>query len=533
MALSYTEITLDNANGATDKDNTEFSFTFDFINTGDIKAIVSNNSGTTWTSVLTNSGATGDFDSNGIDATNKKIKLAAAPSASPTNAVVGSLLRIYRATTLNAIVDFQGGSRIAEADLDNAYKQGLFCAQEVSENASTLGGSGAALGDNSVDHNHIVTDAVRADEIQANAVGTSELAANSVTTAITADTMNWNSEGSTIILPTANRNLAADDANYGWNGVLAVDHGGTGYSTLKTSSVLEKITGVCDGTAVTRAPDGGLGGASLTLPNVTAVQNVSTSWADVSGSAITLAPHSEATRVEYEFSFTVSKDATAQALTYFKLMATDEGSSSATEVEHAQFTLGGTEFNGTLVHFKWVFGRYDANVGSGYTDLGMGVFGSTASLGADPWNGTRTLYLQVKQEADALPTLSRRKSAISAAQLTDSGDVLAITTSTNWIDLDPGRTEIVKVAGPWSGATTSPVGYYKATYVSNTQFTATPLAGADETYSGSEMANGYVYSWVHSDQSSDVRLHTVPHHTDEATIASTVRNPVITVTSVK
>ena len=88
MALSYTEITLDNAGGATDKDNTEFSFTFDFINTGDIKAIVSNNSGTTWTSVLTNSGATGDFDSKGIDATNKKIKLAAAPSAGPTLSLI-------------------------------------------------------------------------------------------------------------------------------------------------------------------------------------------------------------------------------------------------------------------------------------------------------------------------------------------------------------------------------------------------------------------------------------------------------------
>jgi hypothetical protein len=34
-------------------------------------------------------------------------------------------------------VDFQNGSRLSESDLDTAYQQGLFVAQEVSENAST------------------------------------------------------------------------------------------------------------------------------------------------------------------------------------------------------------------------------------------------------------------------------------------------------------------------------------------------------------------------------------------------------------
>ena len=528
MALSYTEITLDNAGGATDKDNTEFSFTFDFINTGDIKAIVSNNGGTTWTSVLTNSGATGDFDSKGIDSTNKKIKLAAAPSASPTNAVAGSLLRIYRASTLNPIVDFQGGSRIAEADLDNAYKQGLFCAQEVSENASTLGGSGAALGDNTIDHNHIVTDAVRADEIQANAVGTSEIANDSVTTAKTANTMDWKTEGSTIILPSANRNLSATDANYGWTGTLPVVHGGTGYSSLKTSNVLEKITGPCDGTTVTRTPDAPV--STFVMPNVSAVQNVSTSWADVNGSLATFIPHAEATRVEYEFSFTVSKDATAQSLTYFRLMASDEGSSSATEVDHARFTIGGPEFNGTLIHFKWVFGRYDSSLGSGsHADLGMGVFGSTASLGADPWNGERKLYLQCKQEADALPTLARRKVGVTSAVL--NSNVLSVVTASNWIDLDPGRKEIIKLHGTWANATTDPTGYKQATFTYPNAFTV-PLSGANQT-SYNPGSDAYVYSWVPSDHLSDTRLHAIPHHTDEATLNSQLRTPILTITSVK
>jgi hypothetical protein len=358
-------------------------------------------------------------------------------------------------------------------------------------------------------------------------VGTSELAANSVTTAITADTMNWLTEGSTIILPTANRNFSSVDADYGWTGTVAVGRGGTGYNTLKTSNVLEKITGTCDGTTVTRTPDAPT--ATLVLPNVTTLQNVTTSWATVDGSSVAFIPHAEATRVEYEFSFTISKDATAQALTYFRLMATDEGGGSPAEVTKAKFTVGGGEYNGGLIHFKWVFGRYVPVGGSG-SDSSLGVFGAGDP---DTWDVARTLYLEVMQEEDALPTLARRKSAIASAQLTDSSDVLSITTATNWIDLDPGRTEIIKIAGPWAGATTSPVGYYKATWVSNTSFSASPLAGADETYSAGEILNGYVYSWVPSDHSSDVRLHTVPHHTDETAIATHVRAPILTITSVK
>lgn len=533
MAHSYNQIELETGTAAgAGIEQRVFSFTFDYINTGDIKVIITNNpeAGTpTYTAPLALDGSAGGaYDSNGVDPVNKKIILAADPDA--TAGVDGdSELRIYRATTLNPIVDFQGGSRIAEADLDNAYRQGLFAAQEVSENASTLGGSGAALGDDSVDHNHIVTDAVRADEIQANAVGTSELAANSVTTAITADTMNWLTEGSTIILPGANRNFSAADANYGWTGTVAVARGGTGYSSLKTSNVLEKITGTCDGSTVTRTPDAPT--ATLVLGNVSSLQTVTESWANVDGSYVSFIPHAEATRVEYEFSFTISKGATAQALTYFRLMAEPEGGGTPVEVTKARFTVGGGEYNGGLIHFKWVFGRYESVIGSGVTDPSLGVFGPIDS--PDPWDAARNLYLQVLREEDDLPTMARRKSAISAAQLTDSGDVVAITTATDWIDLDPGRTEIVKIAGPWDGATTSPVGYYKATYVADNQLTVTPLAGADETYSAGEILNGYVYSWVPSDHATTVRLHTVPHHTDEATLETGVRAPVLTLTSVK
>ena len=60
----------------------------------------------------------------------KTITLAAAPSTY-------TKVRVYRSTATDQLVDFQNGSRLSEADLDTAYQQGLFVAQEVSEDANT------------------------------------------------------------------------------------------------------------------------------------------------------------------------------------------------------------------------------------------------------------------------------------------------------------------------------------------------------------------------------------------------------------
>ena len=46
---------------------------------------------------------------------------------------------MYRQTTSNALVDFVDGARLTESDLDTAYKQGLFVAQEISEDAAGVG----------------------------------------------------------------------------------------------------------------------------------------------------------------------------------------------------------------------------------------------------------------------------------------------------------------------------------------------------------------------------------------------------------
>ena len=79
------------------------------------------------------------------NSTTKKITITAS------SAVAYSKVRLYRSTTSNALVDFVDGARLTESDLDTAYKQGLFVAQEVAENASTDGASGVAnLTDNNL-----------------------------------------------------------------------------------------------------------------------------------------------------------------------------------------------------------------------------------------------------------------------------------------------------------------------------------------------------------------------------------------------
>jgi len=111
MPQSYIEYT----NGLSD---TTFSVPFKYISVDDVHAL--GYDGTYYTSLAVAS----------RDASAKTITLAAAPSAY-------TKVRVYRSTATDQLVDFQNGSRLSEADLDTAYQQGLFVAQEVSEDANT------------------------------------------------------------------------------------------------------------------------------------------------------------------------------------------------------------------------------------------------------------------------------------------------------------------------------------------------------------------------------------------------------------
>jgi hypothetical protein len=111
MANSYIEYT----SGLTE---TTYSVPFNVLSITDVN--VKGYNGTTWS----------DLTVSSRDAVAKTITLSGAPSAFQK-------IRVWRNTGTTQLVDFQNGSRLSESDLDTAYQQGLFVAQEVSENAST------------------------------------------------------------------------------------------------------------------------------------------------------------------------------------------------------------------------------------------------------------------------------------------------------------------------------------------------------------------------------------------------------------
>lgn len=121
MANSYVEYTA-TGTGTNQLGQATFSYTsIDVLNGNDIKAFGEASNGTKT-----------ELTISSRDTSAKTITLSSAPSSY-------AKLRVYRQTTSDALVDFVDGARLTESDLDTAYKQGLFVAQEVSEDAGKIG----------------------------------------------------------------------------------------------------------------------------------------------------------------------------------------------------------------------------------------------------------------------------------------------------------------------------------------------------------------------------------------------------------
>ena len=111
---------------ATGLTGTSFTgFDIKFISEGHLKVLTSTDDGSTFsTTSLT------------VTVSSNTATLSSAPSTGSDGI---NKIRIYRDTGTDQLVDFQNGSRLAESDLDSAYQQGLFAAQEVIENAPFTG----------------------------------------------------------------------------------------------------------------------------------------------------------------------------------------------------------------------------------------------------------------------------------------------------------------------------------------------------------------------------------------------------------
>ena len=123
MANSYVEYTTAGV-GTNQLGQATFSYSVvDVLNANDINVFGKKADGTKDALTITSR-----------NATNKTVTLNAFPSTGSYTTV-----RVYRQTTSDALVDFVDGARLTESDLDTAYKQGLFVAQEVSEDAAAIG----------------------------------------------------------------------------------------------------------------------------------------------------------------------------------------------------------------------------------------------------------------------------------------------------------------------------------------------------------------------------------------------------------
>ena len=95
-------------------------------------------------------------------------------------------IRIYRTTSVLPLIDFTPGAVLNEGDLDTAYKQGLFAAQEMVEDAADTGAgiqsvTSAGIADGAVISDKIADDAVTTVKIDDGAVTSTKLATNAVT----------------------------------------------------------------------------------------------------------------------------------------------------------------------------------------------------------------------------------------------------------------------------------------------------------------------------------------------------------------
>ena len=141
------------------------------------------------------------------------------------------------------------------------------------------------------------------------------------------------------------------------------------HGAYKSGSIIEEVSSPCDGSQIT------VGSGTYTVQDVTAVQAIGTSYADLTGSSITYTPPSIATRVVYEFSFQATYT-DAYGVIHNKFFIDSD------EVVSARFNLRGYYWSHRAL-FRWVI-----NIG-GTADTDDGRLAS--------WTSAKTLKLQLRE----------------------------------------------------------------------------------------------------------------------------------------
>ena len=317
MPNSYTTIDLlagSIGSGTNAVNQTVFGpFTFDYINSADVQFAVKVSS--VWKLISVAS----------FDTTTKLVTLSATPQTSASAAHTDEA-RVFRSTTLSPVVDFQSGSRISEADLDNAYRQGLFAAQEATEDAPgsasrTVQATGD-IQDGAVNALKLATDAVETNKIKNLQVTagklaatldltgkTVTLAANSVTTtSITDDVVTFAKLKTTDVIDSATMTGASAAKLATSSSIKAyVDEMADG-----PGRILEQFLLPCDGIAYTARS------GTYTPSAVTAGQDLTTTYGDITGSSITYTPPAGTKLIIYKF--VMSPTSVSGGLGFYKVV---------------------------------------------------------------------------------------------------------------------------------------------------------------------------------------------------------------------
>lgn len=143
----------------------------------------------------------------------------------------------------------------------------------------------------------------------------------------------------------------------------------TGTVTGAGSNIKEMLVMVCDGRART------VSSGTYTPQEVTAAQDTTTTYTDISGSVIAYTPPSGTTSVLYKFIFGMGY-ADSQAICHFKFFIDSD------EVTMGRRSYGAATQIGTNYNYEWL-----VRIGDG-TD--------TASGRVPSWSSSKTLKMQVR-----------------------------------------------------------------------------------------------------------------------------------------
>ena len=160
---------------------------------------------------------------------------------------------------------------------------------------------------------------------------------------------------------------------------LINDSGGSGSLNWGTGvpkgSVIEQFVSPCDGSSIT------VQSGTYTVQTVSGVQNLTTSYADVTGSVIDYTPPAGTQTVLYNYTFLISF-VDLHAIGHFKLYL-DNDSGTPTEVTNFRTSLGANTQFENRVTFNWAF-----HIGGSDND---------ATGRRDTWTSARTIKLQGRE----------------------------------------------------------------------------------------------------------------------------------------